>query len=209
MTSSTSWRERSRLIRFRRRKEHLKFSEELKLIPHTLINIMIVVLVLAQAVTLTLCYNNIPDGEKWPPVEALGRNMGMTAVAGIVLAIWIPLACIVFLTGYVYVDAKRREMNAAVWVFLVLVMLPAWIGIGFVLYFIAREPLPYHCPRCGATVTARFNYCPGCKYCLHPVCGHCQREVGEMDKFCPHCGATLGGPSAPEDRFPPPVVQAQ
>jgi len=194
-SASESWKERKRLIQFRRRKEHLQLSEEIKLIPHILINIMIVVLVLAEAVTLTLCYYNVPDGERWPPVEALGRNAGMVAVAGIVLAAWIPLACIVFLMGYVFVDARRRGMNAGMWMFLILVMLPAWVAMGFILYFFSREPLPYHCPRCGAMVNARFNYCPGCKYCLHPVCPHCQREVGEMDKYCPHCGNEVGKPA--------------
>jgi RNA polymerase subunit RPABC4/transcription elongation factor Spt4 len=202
-SSSESWQEKKRLIRFRRRKEHLRFSEEIKLVPRILIHIMIAILAVAEDVTLTLCYKNIPDGQPWPPVEALGRNTGMIAVAGIVLAAWIPLAIIVFLIGYVFVDARRRDMNAGMWVFLILIMLPAWVGIGFILYFFAREPLPYHCPRCGTMVTARFNYCPACKYCLHPVCGHCQREVGEMDKFCPHCGSDLATPAGVPVSSPP------
>jgi hypothetical protein len=192
-SSSESWREKKRLIRFRRRKEHLRFSEEVKLVPPILVNIMLVILVLAEAIALTMCYNSVP--ERWPIVDDLGKNAGTAAVGGIVLGIWIPLAVIVFLIGYVYVDAKRRDMNAALWVFLVLVMLPAWVGIGFILYFFAREPLPYHCPRCGTMVSARFNYCPGCKYSLHPVCAHCQREIGDMDKFCPHCGTDVGAPA--------------
>src|SRR5262249_10534931 len=90
--------------------------------------------------------------------------------------------------GYVYRDARRRGMNAVLWTLLVIILLPAWLLLGFVIYFLVREPLPYHCTQCGAMVSARFNYCPNCKYHLRPACSHCQREVGEFDPYCPHCG---------------------
>jgi len=54
-----------------------------------------------------------------------------------------------------------------------------------------REPLPYNCPQCGATVGARFNFCPSCKCNLHPACPQCKREVAETDKFCAYCGQDL------------------
>ena len=190
--SNSSWRERRRLIRFRRRKEHLRFSEEMQLIPRTLINIMIIILCVAEGVLMTMCYNSIP--EHWSITDEFGKNAGTLAVGGIVLGVWLVLSIVVFLIGYVYVDAKRRDMNAGLWVFLILVMLPGWVVMGFIFYFIAREPLPYHCPRCGTTVSARFNYCPGCKYSLHPTCTHCQREIGDVDKFCPHCGTDVPKP---------------
>jgi len=40
-------------------------------------------------------------------------------------------------------------------------------------------------------VGARFNFCPNCKCNLHPSCPQCKSEVGELDKFCPHCGNDL------------------
>jgi zinc-ribbon domain len=184
-----SWNEKKRLIRFRRRTEHLRFSEEIKLVPRSLVMTMIAILVLGEGIALWLCAHNIP--EPWDPVVQFGMDAGLAAVAGIALTIWIVLATVVLLTGYVYVDAKRRGMNAGLWTFLVIVMLPAYIALGFIVYFTAREPLPFHCPKCGWLVSARFNYCPGCKYCLHPTCTHCQAEVGDMDKFCPRCGNDL------------------
>jgi hypothetical protein len=187
--AANSWAEKKRLIRFRRRTEHLRFSEEIKLVPRSLVALMVAVLVLGQAIALTLCINNIP--ERWEPVQEFGRNTGVLLVAAIGLGIWIALSAIVFLTGYVYVDAKRRGMNAGLWTFLVLILLPGYVALGFILYFTAREPLPFHCPKCGTMVSARFNYCPGCKYCLHPTCTHCQNEVGDTDRFCPRCGSDL------------------
>jgi hypothetical protein len=185
-TVSGSWNEKLRLIRFRRKKEHLRLAEEIKLVPRGILVAMGLLLVIGELIALTLCQHNIP--EPWPMVLEYGEKAGMALVAAIGLGIWMMVAGISFLSAYVYVDAKRRSMNASLWLFLVLIMLPAYLGVGFVLYFTAREPLPYHCPNCGSMVSARFNYCPGCKYALHPTCAQCQQEVGEMDKYCPHCG---------------------
>jgi len=74
--------------------------------------------------------------------------------------------------------------------------------IGLIIYLLVREPLPYSCPQCGTTVSARFNFCPNCKYNLHPACPQCQREVSDTDKFCPFCATELAhapqvSPSAP------------
>src|SRR5437660_9802622 len=67
------------------------------------------------------------------------------------------------------------------------------------IYFLMREPLPYACPQCGASVSARFNFCPNCKCNLQPSCPQCKREVAELDKFCPYCGTDLAA-SAPSER---------
>jgi predicted amidophosphoribosyltransferase len=69
--------------------------------------------------------------------------------------------------------------------------MPGYLILGFIIYLLMREPLPYNCPQCGATVDARFNFCPNCKCNLHPACPQCKREVAENDKFCAHCGQDL------------------
>jgi hypothetical protein len=183
------WNEKWRLIRFRRRKERLRFSDEIRLVPKPLFAIMAVLLLVGELVAYLLCVKNFP--EPWPIVMEYGDKAGAVLTLLIGFGIWLVLAPVVLLTGYVYRDAQRRGMNPMLWVFLVLLMLPAYLATGFVLYFVTREPLPYHCPKCGTMVSARFNYCPGCKYSLHPACSYCQREVGDMDKFCAHCGKDL------------------
>src|SRR5689334_9701949 len=180
--ADTSWGERRRLIRFRRKREHLRFSEELKLVPRGLYIFMGALLVVAEVTALSMCANNIP--EPWPIIQDFGgKDPALFALGGIVLAAWLALASIVWLTGYVYRDAKRRGMNALLWTFVVIVMFPAYLIIGFIIYFIAREPLPYHCPKCGTLVSAGYNCCPGCKNTLHPTCPQCQHEVGEFDRY--------------------------
>jgi hypothetical protein len=104
-------------------------------------------------------------------------------------------ASLIFMIAYVNRDAARRGMNSALWTLLAIVFLPAWLFIGFVIYFLVREPLPYPCPQCNSAVSARFNFCPNCKCNLHPACPQCKNEVGELDKFCPHCGNDLKAPA--------------
>jgi Zn finger protein HypA/HybF involved in hydrogenase expression len=182
MSDYQPFNEKMRLIRFRTRREDLRFADEIRLIPRGLVAVVIGLFVIAQA--LFQIVNRFQ--ELGPP--GLTQAEGAWAVAGIVTAASIPIAAIILLIGYVNRDARRRGMNAGLWTFLVIILLPGTLLVGFVIYFLVREPLPYHCTQCGATVNARFNYCPGCKYNLRPTCEQCKREVGEFDKYCPHCG---------------------
>lgn len=189
---SESWNERMRLIRFRRKKENLRFREEIRLIPLPLVIAVAILFVLAQILMQVL--NHYED---LVPPEFTGAA-AQWMMAAIVTGVSIPIAAILFLIGYVVRDAARRGMNAALWVLLVIILLPAWAFVGFVIYFLVREPLPYHCTQCGSLVSARFNYCPNCNYNLRPACTRCQREIGEFDRYCPHCGSTVGQPAQPE-----------
>ena len=191
-----SWDERKRLIRFRRQREHLRFSEEIKLVPRGLVIGTLLLLGALIALAMFMCANDIP--ERWNIVDDMRRDHAIFLVMLIGLSIAIPVASIVFLTAYVYRDARRRGMNAALWLFIVLMLLPGYIAMGYILYFTAREPLPYNCPKCRTLVSARYNFCPGCNYALRRACGGCQREVGESDHYCPHCGRDLAAVEALE-----------
>ena len=52
----------------------------------------------------------------------------------------------VVLIGYIYGDAKRRQMRYVMWTLLAIFVPHA---IGMILYFILRDPLPKPCPGCG------------------------------------------------------------
>jgi hypothetical protein len=189
-----SFNERKRLIRLRRKKENLRFWDEFCIIPRWLMALVaflyVIALVIAISVNLAARYN--PDGnDMFPPELRYNPALASLALAGIVTAVSLSLAIMIFLIAYVNRDASRRGMSAALWTILVIILLPAWGFIGFVIYFLMREPLPYPCPQCGNTVGARFNFCPNCKCNLQPSCPQCKREVAETDKFCPFCGNDL------------------
>jgi len=198
-----SFNERMRLIRFRRKRERLRFWQEFKLVPGWLIWTVIVLFLIAQVIGQTVLHfqlaNHVqvfgPDLDNDP--EAAGA-----ALFGIITGASLLCAALIFMVGYVNQDAKRRGMNSTVWSLLVLVLMPGYLVLGFIIYLLMREPLPYNCPQCGTLVGARFNFCPNCKCNLHPSCPNCKREVGDNDKFCANCGQDLGAKGGSEAPSP-------
>ena len=85
-------------------------------------------------------------------------------------ALWFGLTCGVFTAafflalGYVYGDAKRRQMPAWAWV-IAASLIPNLIG--FILYFVFRGPLLGPCSSCGKPIR-------GGAFCSH--CGSSQRS---------------------------------
>ncbi|MGH9574335.1 MAG: zinc-ribbon domain-containing protein [Candidatus Acidiferrales bacterium] len=185
----TSWNERMRLIRFRRKRERFHFWKEFRVVPHWLIGTVIVLYAIALATVLIA--NAVTHG-----ALLTLKHLVPFALAGMVTAVAIPISIILFLIGYVYRDAERRGMSPGAWTFLVIALMPAYLALGFIVYFVMREPLPFDCPQCGTKVGARFNYCPNCKWNLHPSCPQCRREVLDTDKFCSFCGQNLASPVA-------------
>jgi RNA polymerase subunit RPABC4/transcription elongation factor Spt4 len=190
---SDSLNERLRLIRFRRKRERSTFRNELRVIPKWLVWTCIVLYIVALIVGISInLYNFATIGTIFPDDSFRAHPLlSCLALAGAITAGAVAFSAGLFMLGYVYRDAKRRGMNAGLWTLLVLILSPAYLLIGLIIYLLVREPLPYTCPQCGATVNARFNFCPNCKYNLHPACPACQREVSDDDKFCPYCATEL------------------
>jgi hypothetical protein len=174
--------ERMRLIRFRMNREKFSFSDEIRLVPRWLVYVVIGLFIVAQAVAQI--------GNAFEPITGLPPKWAPLAVFGIVTAAGIPIGCLLLLFGYINRDAKRRGMHSTLWTLLA-ILVPYLIGV--IIYFLLREPLAFSCPQCGASVSARFNYCPGCGYSLRPTCPQCKYEVREGDRFCPHCAFRLAG----------------
>jgi hypothetical protein len=195
---SSSLNERMRLIRVRRKKENLRFWDEFRIIPRWVIALVIVLFFIAQGIALAVNLTAPGRGDQiFPPELQNNPALASLALAGIISLISIFFAAFIFLTAYVNRDAARRGMNSFLWTVLILIFLPTWGLIGLVIYFLMREPLPYPCPQCGTSVSARFNFCPNCKCNLQPSCPQCKREVAELDKFCPYCGNDLTPGAAP------------
>jgi hypothetical protein len=98
------------------------------------------------------------------------------------------LGATILLTGYVYADAKRRQMNAILWTLLVL-LIPK--PIGFIAYFLLRKPLLVACPGCSSPVGSDFAYCPKCGHALAPSCSNCGRAIRQDFVCCPYCGKAV------------------
>jgi hypothetical protein len=201
-----SFSEKMRLIRFRRKRENLRFWQEFKLVPRWLVWTVVVLFLIAQIIGQMVIHVQLAHHQEvfGPELDSDPGAAG-AALFGIITGASLVFAIMVFMVGYVNKDAKRRGMHSALWTFLVLVLMPGYLVLGFIIYLLMREPLPYNCPQCGATVDARFNFCPSCKCNLHPACPTCKREVAETDKFCAYCGTDLEPPKTAEPRELPSV----
>ncbi len=171
------------LIRWRMAHEKLRFADEFRIIP-SWIKVLAIAVFFAGQVVAHLVYFFVRGLGPW------------IAIVGIAAAVTLIIDFFLLLFGYVNRDAKRREMNSTMWT-LIVIFVPYLIGL--VIYFFVRDPLPFVCPGCHASVSARFNFCPNCKHDLRPSCPQCKHEVTAEDKYCPFCAYDLRGKTI-EDR---------
>lgn len=169
--------EKVRLVRWRMSNEKLRFSDEIRIIP---LWVALPGLLFSALLWIFIPAQNLHDRHPMPlRLLVFLLCLGSFVIVGLCLMI-----------GYVNRDAKRRGMSPTLWTLLV-ILIPNLIG--FIIYFIIREPMVFNCPQCGGTVSARFNFCPKCKFNLNPACPECKHAVRPGDRFCPFCAHDLSG----------------
>ena len=90
---------------------------------------------------LVVGYKTSDQGAVLPTMSAYGSA---ALVLGVVLAIW--LLCL----GFVFADARRRDMRSVLWV-LVAALFPHLLG--FLLYFVMRHPIAATCTRISVPIS--------------------------------------------------------
>jgi len=160
-----------------------RFREELRVIPRAAwIVAGILYLALVGLIVGLLVFSNDPGLTEMP----LALKMAMAAFPPLLMFVF------VVLIGYVYGDAKRRQMRYVMWTLLAIFIPDA---IGIILYFILRDALPRPCPGCATPLKAGFVFCPHCGTALQTPCPNCGRGVEGGWAHCPHCGAKLTSPA--------------
>ena len=196
-----SWNERMRMIRLRRKKEAFRFRDEFQIVPRWLKVMCVLLYLVALAIGIAVIHYD--PSARFPEIRD-DQVTSIAAIIGIITGVSIVAATYILMLGYVNRDSRRRGMNSALWTLLVLVLSGGSAVLGFIIYFLIREPLPYTCPRCSQLVGPRFNFCPNCKCNLHPSCPNCKQEIAETDKFCPYCAQDLANRAeAPTFSQPP------
>ena len=112
-------------------------------------------------------------------------------VASIVSFVYLAVLIVVpILVGvYVFRDASRRGMNAALWT-LIAVLVP--ILVGFIIYLLVRGNYPdLKCPQCGTPVRESYVSCPQCGARLKASCPNCSAPVEPDWNVCPRCASPL------------------
>lgn len=103
---------------------------------------------------------------------------------GFVVALFLVLPILIGV--YVYRDANRRGMNAALWT-LIAALAPS--GIGLIIYLVVRSDFnSYECPNCKATVLEEYSSCPKCGTSLKAKCTNCGNAISSGWENCAHCG---------------------
>ena len=123
------------------------------------------------------------------PLVMAQKAAGKPIAVNLVWSVWFGLfvGFYVLMIGYVLRDSARRGMNPKVWLAIMIALLPS--GLGFIVYFLMRQPIALECPNCNAPVAAEFNFCTKCQWQLKSVCTSCQRSLRTGDLYCAHCGA--------------------
>ena len=99
---------------------------------------------------LAMAYETAGQGVMLRTMSAYGSA---ALVFGVLAAIW--LLCL----GFVFADARRRDMRPILWV-LVAALFPHLPG--FLLYFVLRPPIAASCTHCGMTVSMHQRFCSWC-----------------------------------------------
>lgn len=116
--------------------------------------------------------------------------MARVTVSAAMFIMMIALIAIPILIGiYVYRDAKRRAMNAALWT-LIALLAPGFIGL--IIYLIVRsEVSDFNCPQCGRQILESFSVCPYCGAMLTEKCRKCSFPLESGWVNCPQCGEAI------------------
>jgi hypothetical protein len=93
------------------------------------------------------------DAQQGPALRTMSIYAGAGLFGGVVIAAW--LLCL----GFVFADARRRAMRPFLWV-LVAALFPHLLG--FLLYFVLRQPIGSTCSHCGRTIPLNLRFCSWC-----------------------------------------------
>jgi len=155
-----------------------RFGDGLRIIPQTARVIAAVIYLAMANLAFFVLIPTDPQMSRWPVAARLAFAYGIF----LLIVAWI------LLVGYVHADAKRRGMRYVMWTWLA-ALVPN--GIGIILYFLLRDPLPRPCPGCSTVVKAGYTFCPHCGATMQPTCPQCGKGVEAGWTHCPHCGAGL------------------
>ncbi|HXK61581.1 MAG TPA: zinc ribbon domain-containing protein [Acidobacteriota bacterium] len=163
------------------KRERFDLGREIRVVPRWSIIVALLLFVGTQFVFFRFLW---PSEQNPPP---LALQIAFTTLAASALAF------LVLMVGYVNRDAGRRGMSRTLWTLLVIFIPNA---IGFIIYFLVRNPLRVQCPQCGAVIEPSVNFCPSCRFALRPTCPQCKSAINPGDRFCPKCGRELSGMQA-------------
>jgi hypothetical protein len=104
----------------------------------------------AVLVGLALGYRAFTQGDG---LRTMFIDSAAALIFGVLAAVWV--VCL----GFVFADAEQRAMRPVLWV-LVAALFPHLLG--FLLYFVLRQPIASTCLHCGQRIPLRQPFCSWC-----------------------------------------------
>src|SRR5258708_28409947 len=128
----SSFSEKMRLIRFRRKKENLRFWQELKLVPRWLIWMVVVLFLVAQIIGQMVLHHQLANHQEVFGAE-LDSDPGAAGAAlfAIITGVSLIFAAMIFMVRCVNKKAKRPRLHSAPWTFLVLLLVHRHLVLPF------------------------------------------------------------------------------
>ena len=134
--------------------------------------------------------NNPPDG---PPVYYYGFSVTYLMLSLIFIVIF-ALIIQIAISIWIYKDAKKRNMEAAIWVLIVLL----FSIVGVIIYLIVRGPIvlkesiqpTYIAPITNSYIPKHHTLynSPIPRESSEKFCLFCGKKMSFDANFCPHCG---------------------
>jgi Phospholipase_D-nuclease N-terminal len=128
----------------------MKIRNFLSVVPQAVKRWALVIVGCAVLIGLLVGYHAANHGEG---LRTMSIFSSAALFGGALAAIW--LVCL----GFVFADARRRGMRPVLWV-LVAALFPHLLG--FLLYFVLRQPIASPCARCGQAIALNQQFCAGC-----------------------------------------------
>ncbi|HTZ60947.1 MAG TPA: PLD nuclease N-terminal domain-containing protein [Acidobacteriaceae bacterium] len=104
----------------------------------------------AVLIGLAMGYHAVTQGAA---VRTMFLDSAASLIFGMLAAAWI--LCL----GFVFADARQRAMRPVLWV-LVAALFPHLLG--FLLYFVLRQPIASTCAHCGQRIPMQQPFCSWC-----------------------------------------------
>jgi hypothetical protein len=128
----------------------MKIRNFLSVVPRAVKRWALAIVGCAVPIALVVGYHAANQGSALRTMSIFGSA---ALFGGVVVAAW--LVCV----GFVYADAGRRAMRPVLWV-LVVALFPHLLG--FLLYFVLRQPIASPCAHCGLAIALNQQFCAGC-----------------------------------------------
>jgi hypothetical protein len=128
----------------------MNIRQSLSIVPKT---VRIWSLVIAGCVVLIALGMGFHEAQQGSALRTMFIYAGAGLLTGVVCAGWL------LSLGFVFADAQRRAMRPFLWV-LVAALFPHLLG--FLLYFVLRQPIASTCSHCGQIIPLNQRFCSWC-----------------------------------------------